>query len=137
GTSGRSMRDFAAALQGAGVTRVIDVRLRNTGQLSGFAKKEDLRFLLELLKIDYTHAPQLAPAEAILDRFRQNRDWEAYAEAFRTLMGARDMPSILEEAMSGADRPCLLCACARHEQCHRALLAQALEGRGWQVEHLR
>ena len=47
----------------AKIQRVIDVRLNNTSQLSGFAKVKDLTFFLrQLAEIDYLHEP-LACAE--------------------------------------------------------------------------
>ena len=41
-----SLEHFVRRLQDAGVDAVIDIRLRNTSQLAGFAKRDDLAFIL-------------------------------------------------------------------------------------------
>ena len=59
-----------AELREAGVEAIIDVRLRNTSQLAGFAKRDDLAFLLHNCSgIAYEHHPELAPVAEILDAF--------------------------------------------------------------------
>ena len=40
---------FFSRLQEAGVRRVIDIRLKNTSHLAGFAKAEDLPFFLRAI----------------------------------------------------------------------------------------
>jgi len=53
---------FFTRLQGAAVKKVVDVRLSNTSQLAGFAKKDDLRYFLRVIcRIDYEHRVELAP----------------------------------------------------------------------------
>ena len=55
---------FFERLLAAGVTKVIDVRLHNTSQLAGFAKAEDLAYLLgKIGGIGYVHEPLLAPTD--------------------------------------------------------------------------
>lgn len=127
GASGKSLREFVEALRGARADRVIDTRLRNTSHLAGFSKREDLEFLLEeLLGIGYRHEPELAPTPAILDGFHRDHDWEAYERGFRPLIAERGMVRRILAAAEGAARPCLLCACAKPEHCHRRLLAEAV-----------
>jgi uncharacterized protein (DUF488 family) len=46
GFTQRTAEEFFNALRSAGVRRLLDVRLNNTSQLAGFAKREDLRFFL-------------------------------------------------------------------------------------------
>jgi hypothetical protein len=46
GFTQKSAEGFFTSLRDAGVRRVIDVRLNNTSQLAGFAKRDDLRFFL-------------------------------------------------------------------------------------------
>lgn len=139
GTSGRSLREFVAALRGARVDRVIDTRLRNTSHLAGFSKREDLEFLLvDLLGIAYRHEPDLAPAPEMLDRFRAGGDWESYESCFAAALRERDMVRIVRRATAGARRPCLLCACPSPARCHRRLIAEAVAAsrRRLRVEHL-
>ena len=50
---------FFGLLWESGAERLVDVRLRNTSGLSGFAKKDDLTwFLRDLCEMDYIHLPQ-------------------------------------------------------------------------------
>ena len=46
GHTKKSLERFIRLLQDAEVDAVIDIRLRNTSQLAGFAKRDDLAFIL-------------------------------------------------------------------------------------------
>ena len=71
---------FFGLLRESGAERLVDVRLRNTSGLSGFAKKDDLVwFLWELCEMDYIHLPQLAPTGEMLDAYRkEHKSWEVF-----------------------------------------------------------
>ena len=75
---------FFDLLRSAGVKRVVDVRLNNSSQLAGFAKRDDLAwFLREIGGMDYTHVPALAPTQALLSAYRKAEvDWPAYEQRF-------------------------------------------------------
>jgi uncharacterized protein (DUF488 family) len=118
----------------------VDIRRRNTSQLAGFAKREDLAFLLrEGFGIAYEHRPELAPTEELLTWRRRGGDWPAYVEAFERLMEERDMEVEARAALEPYRRPCLLCAEDRPDECHRRLLAERLQAAvpGLEVVHLR
>jgi uncharacterized protein (DUF488 family) len=139
GTSGRTLREFVSQLRQSEVDLVIDTRLRNTSHLAGFGKRADLEFLLsDLLAIPYRHECVLAPTAEILDRFRADRDWEAYEAEFEPLQRERDMTGIVLSVASSANRPCLLCACKSARRCHRRLIAEAVAAAAGdlRVEHL-
>ena len=55
GFAKKNLRQFIQLLKNANVTQVVDIRLNNTSQLAGFAKKDDLSYVLELVGIDYKH----------------------------------------------------------------------------------
>jgi uncharacterized protein (DUF488 family) len=117
---------FFERLIAAGVRKVVDVRLHNTSQLAGFAKSDDLAwFLRRLGNIDYAHEPLLAPTEAMLRTYRQQKGgWEDYAQRFRALMAERRIehqfgPAALEGS-------CLLCSEASPHHCHRRLVCEYL-----------
>ena len=139
GHAGAGAEDFFVRLAGAGVRAVVDVRLRPSSQLAGFAKATDLRyFLRRLCGIDYRHEPLLAPTRSLLADYRAGRcAWDAYARDFAELLRERRAAARLDPA-AFADA-CLLCAEADAERCHRRLaaehLAAAWPGR-WQVRHL-
>ena len=52
GYTQKPLEQFVRLLQEAGVDAVIDVRLRNTSQLAGFSKRDDLAFLLRELALE-------------------------------------------------------------------------------------
>lgn len=48
GFTKETLKDFIRRLEKAGVQRIIDIRLNNLSQLSGFAKSPDLEYILQL-----------------------------------------------------------------------------------------
>src|SRR4051794_25897429 len=86
-----SAEKFFSRLISANVRTLIDVRLHNTSQLSGFAKAADLAFFLRKLgNIDYQHMPMLAPEEGMLAEYKKGPgSWETYAARFVDLMARR------------------------------------------------
>jgi uncharacterized protein (DUF488 family) len=117
---------FFERLIGAGVRKVVDVRLHNTSQLAGFAKADDLAWLLRRLgNIGYVHEPLLAPTETMLKTYRKEKGgWDNYARQFRALMAERHVEQYLRpEALAGS---CLLCSEATPHHCHRRLVCEYL-----------
>jgi Uncharacterized conserved protein len=49
GFTGKTAQEFFDLLKNAQVRTVLDIRLSNTSQLAGFAKKQDLPFFLDKL----------------------------------------------------------------------------------------
>ena len=117
---------FFQRLIGAGVRKVVDVRLHNTSQLAGFAKAEDLAwFLRRLGDIGYAHEPLLAPTDAMLKAYRKETGgWDDYERQFRALMAERGIEHHFRpEAFAGS---CLLCSEATPHHCHRRLVCEYL-----------
>ncbi len=75
GFTKRNARDFFTTLQNNGITTVIDIRINNTSQLSGYTKKEDLEyFLWEIAHIKYIHDVRLAPTKEMLDAIHKKNN---------------------------------------------------------------
>src|SRR5436309_2440718 len=91
GFTNKSAEDFFGRLKNAGVKRVVDVRLNNVSQLSGFSKREDLKYFLKtILGIEYVHLPILAPTQELLDSYKKHKgDWRTYEQQFLDLIGTR------------------------------------------------
>ena len=124
GFSKKNLKEFIARLKNAGVKKVIDVRLNNTSQLAGYAKKEDLEYVLGLVGIDYEHHPELAPTEDLLKSYKKKQiTWQEYEKIYKNLL-------IQREPLQGVDfgkqegSVCLLCSEDRPDCCHRRLLAE-------------
>lgn len=134
GFTKKSAEAFFTALTRAGVARLVDIRLNNTSQLAGFAKRNDLRFFVKsICDIDYVHLPELAPTQDILDAYRKNKgDWETYERDFLALMGERKVEETLSRET--LDNACLLCSEEKPECCHRRLVAEYLSEKWGDVE---
>ena len=121
----KSLETFIGQLKEAGVDAVIDIRLRNTSQLDGYAKRDTLAFLLrEGFGIAYEHHPELAPTPELLDGYRDDSDWPAYEAAFIPLMVERATEEVGREVFEQYGSPCLLCFELTAEKCHRRLVAE-------------
>ncbi len=130
-------RDFFGRLKNAGIRRLIDVRLNNSSQLAGFAKRGDLEFFLEeLCGAQYVHEPRLAPTQELLDGLKKHKgSWEEYEAGFEALLRERR----IEEALSPSffsGPSALLCSEATSEHCHRRLIVEYLQ-RAWPEEGIR
>jgi len=138
GFTKKRAREFFSKLQRAGVRRLVDVRLNNTSQLAGFAKRDDLQyFLKEIAGIDYVHLPVLAPTQSILDAYKKHKGpWDDYEVAFRRLMADRRIEDELDPAE--LDGGCLLCSEDKPDHCHRRLVVEYLNEKwgGIDVQHL-
>jgi uncharacterized protein (DUF488 family) len=128
---------FFERLVSAGVKKVMDVRLHNTSQLSGFAKADDLAYFLRAIgRIEYVHEPLLAPTDDMLKAYKKEKgDWRAYEERFLTLMSERRIESRLTPEMF--DGTCLLCSEATPHHCHRRLVCEYLNGKWHGILHVR
>jgi uncharacterized protein (DUF488 family) len=133
GFTKKSARDFFTRLKGAGVTRILDIRLNNSSQLAGFAKRDDLKFFLEAIcNISYHHVPDLAPTKEILDQFKKNKgSWEEYERTFLELMASRKVEELDKNLF---ERACLLCSEPKPDHCHRRLVAEYLGSKWGNVE---
>ncbi|HWR46938.1 MAG TPA: DUF488 domain-containing protein [Pseudonocardiaceae bacterium] len=117
---------FFETLRAAGVARVVDVRLNNVSQLSGFAKKQDLAYFLdEICAIQYRHVPLLAPTQQMLDSYKKHGgEWDEYERNFLQLMKERRIETAWSQESRDAD--CLLCSEEKPDRCHRRLVAEYL-----------
>src|SRR5918992_2614327 len=118
GFTQKSAEQFFGKLRQASILRVIDTRLHNTSQLSGFAKQDDLRYFLRAIAgIDYLQEPLLAPTDEMLDAYKKKRmDWSEYERRFLALMRERKIEKRLSREV--ADGGCLLCSEAKPHHCH-------------------
>jgi len=134
-----SADQFFERLLNSGVSKVIDVRLHNTSQLAGFAKASDLPYLLKKIgNIQFVHQPLLAPTDAMLKAYKnQKGDWSVYESRFLSLMADRKIEDRFKaEMFEGA---CLLCSEATPHHCHRRLVCDYLNqkwGGTLTVKHL-
>jgi uncharacterized protein (DUF488 family) len=139
GFTSKSAEQFFKLLEAVRPKSVVDVRLNNKSQLAGFTKADDLPFFLDrILGLPYRHLLELAPTQAMLDRYRKKGgSWAAYERSFIQLLTKRGVEKTLAPAeMDGA---CLLCSEHEPEQCHRRVIAEYLQRRwkGVEIRHLK
>jgi uncharacterized protein (DUF488 family) len=127
GFTGKSAREFFTRLGDAGVKRILDIRLKNSSQLSGFAKKDDLEFfLMKINGIKYLHVYDLAPTENILDSYKGKKiGWSEYEMQFNRLLKERKVENRMRDELSEGD--CFLCSEEKPDFCHRRLVAEYLQ----------
>lgn len=125
---GRSLQEFVAALVAGGIRRVADVREAPISRKPGFAKSA-LSEALRRAGIEYRHLRALGCPKAIRDRYRQDKDWQTYTEAFMAHLHEQQ-PALAELATwSEAQPTALLCYEADFNRCHRTYVARAVAAR--------
>jgi len=134
GFTKKNAERFFGLLRDSGVRRILDVRLNNTSQLAGFAKRDDLAYFLQAIgDIEYIELPGLAPTEAIMDSYkRKTSDWPTFAASYVALLERRNVAGSMSRAM--LDHACLLCSEDKPDHCHRRLAADYLAARFGDVE---
>jgi uncharacterized protein (DUF488 family) len=139
GFTQKTAEQFFGLLKRAGIKKLLDVRLNNVSQLAGFAKKEDLRYLVgEICGAAYVHEPLLAPTQKILDDYKKRKgSWQRYEAEFRRLMEERKIETALDRALFAVPTA-LLCSEPTAERCHRRLVLEYLQQKwgGLTIRHL-
>lgn len=133
GFTKKTAQVFFELLKASNVKRVVDVRLNNSSQLAGFAKKEDLKYFLEkICGIQYAHEPLLAPTQEMLDEYKKNGgNWVTYEQRFTDLMQKRKIEDNIPKEL--IDDGCLLCSEDKPHNCHRRIVAEYFK-KHWQEE---
>jgi len=126
GYEGATVGEFLAALQQAGVERVIDVRALPLSRRPGFSKSP-LRAALEEAGIEYVHLKALGtPAEGrAAARAGRHSDLE------RIYAGQLELPEAIAQgaqmiALAEEKPSALLCFERQPAHCHRTLLLDAV-----------
>lgn len=130
GFTKKTAMSFFESLKQNGIRVVIDIRLNNSSQLSGFAKGNDLEyFLKEICGISYVHYVSLAPTKDILDSYKNKKiSWLEYENLFNPLLHKRDsLRELVEKYNADYDGLCLLCSEHKADNCHRRLVAEYIK----------
>ena len=126
GYEGATMAEFIAALQAAGVERVIDVRALPLSRRPGFSKSPLSASLAEV-GIGYVHLKALGTPKEGRDAAKKGD----VATLQRVYTGQLELPEAQAQAARmlalAAERPsALLCFEREPGQCHRTLLLEAV-----------
>src|SRR5258705_5686613 len=131
GYGGRRPDDFVALLQQHGVVTVVDVRLRPDRASMGIytqakSPEKGIQGMLTKGGIQYVSFVELGNV------FRDTADWRQRYQ--RLIEQAGDV--LLERLWAVSSPFCLMCAEQKVKDCHRLVIAQYLERRGWEVKHI-
>lgn len=129
GFTGKTAQEFFDLLKNAEVRTVLDIRLSNTSQLAGFAKKQDLPFFLDkLCGAAYQEMPELAPEPELFKRYKAKElTWDDFAAAYVESIAKRRVESNLDIDLFRS--ACLLCSEHLPHHCHRRLALEYLNSR--------
>ena len=126
GYEGTTVPEFTAALQKAGVERVIDVRALPLSRRPGFSKSP-LKAALQEAGIDYVHLKALGTPSEGRTAARAGR----YSDMARIYAGQLELPEAMVQSEQmlelAREKPsALLCMEREPEHCHRTLLLKAV-----------
>lgn len=135
GYEAATMADFVAALEQAGVERVIDVRALPLSRRPGFSKTPLCGALAEV-KIDYVHLRALGTPASGREAARKGR----HDDLRRIYAGQLELPEAIAQgaamlALAGEKPSALLCYEREPAGCHRSLLIEAVAAEA-EVVHL-
>jgi uncharacterized protein (DUF488 family) len=152
GVYGFDRESFLAALRGADVRLLVDVRQRRgvRGSEYAWANSQRLQDALAGAAIGYLHAKDLAPTTALRQlqyaedarqgagKRSRERLAPAYVERYtREILDRADLDE-LAALLPDRGRAALLCVERDPEACHRSLVAGRLaREHGFDVDHLR
>ncbi|HAS44422.1 MAG TPA: hypothetical protein DCS93_28345 [Microscillaceae bacterium] len=139
GFTKKSAQQFFKLLKTNEVKHLVDTRVNNTSQLSGFAKGNDLAFFAkEIVNIPYKHQLDFAPTKELLSKYRKGQlTWPEYEDEYLNLLDIRKIKTKVE--IEKLHQNCLLCSEHTAEKCHRRLLAEYFQAVDPNVEiiHLK
>jgi len=131
GYGSRKPEEFLSLLKANGVKAIVDVRLRpDHAYLSCYAKaktpEKGIEVLLKTAGIEYFSLVELRNIF---------RDYEEWGLKYKQLLERAG--DLLIERITRIPTPfCMLCAEINPAACHRGLIAEYLENKGFELEHL-
>lgn len=130
GFTKKTAKSFFEILIDNGVEVILDIRLNNTSQLSGFSKYPDIEYFLKVIcDIEYIHDVEFSPTEVTLKKYKKKEiDWTQYVHEFNETMRGRDIINHIRKNYTNIvnRKCCLLCSESTADQCHRKLVSNIL-----------
>ena len=108
---------------------VLDVRLKNTNQLAGFTKRDDLDYFVHKIQhADYAHDVLFSPATTVLERYlRGSMDWEEFFVTYHKEMVERDAVAQFFERYGGYRSVAIVGTATHKRRSHVEILQQMIE----------
>lgn len=135
GYEGHSPESLVNKLRDAGVERLVDIRELPLSRKPGFSKTS-LAAGLAHLGIGYTHLRRLGTPRAVRHAYKAGGSHEQFRADYLAHIaddeeGVRELQRLAEK-----ERCALFCVEKDVAVCHRGVLAEVLEKRGWRFVHL-
>lgn len=127
---------FIDALKAAKIKTLVDVRDVANSRRAGFSKKALMASLAEA-GIAYVHMKGLGTPKAGREAARRG-DVKTMHKIFEAKLAEPESQLALMETadLAGAGRVCLMCLEHDWKDCHRAIIAEKLEKKGFTATHL-
>lgn len=129
GYSGYDQNSFIEELKGYDVEVVIDVRRNPISRKKGFSRSSLSKSLIAN-DVDYLHESNLGVPNELRDQLKtKKRGISSYFEEYRAYLD--DHVDVLDRIYTIAleHRCCLICLEHLPEECHRSVVAEAIESR--------
>lgn len=125
GFSQKSAEEFFKILKSNNVIRLIDIRLNNKSQLSGFTNAKHLPYFLKIHDLEYLYRPDFAPSKELLNGYKNKSiSWREYEIEYKKIIIRRKIIEKIDWNIFNDS--VLLCSEPTAEHCHRRLLAEYL-----------
>jgi uncharacterized protein (DUF488 family) len=139
GHSNRSLDEFLAMLDTAGIRILADVRRFPGSRKHPHFGHDALQDSLAEQKIAYRHLPSLGGRRGRADPDSPNRGWRvesfaAYADYMQTPEFEEGLAEL--EGLARGQPTAIMCSEALPWRCHRRLVADALIVNGWEVRDI-
>lgn len=123
GSSKKSAEEFFNLIKESNITKIIDIRRHNTSQLTGFSKRDDLKYFLKVIcDAGYEHMLSLATPESLLNKYMKDHDWKYYEKEYNKMLRDPSLKQSFEKILEDNYVTCLLCSENKPDKCHRRLV---------------
>jgi len=134
GFTNKTAETFFELLKKNDVAKIVDTRINNTSQLSGFAKASDLSYFAKIIgNIEYFHNTEFAPTKELLEKYRKKTiNWKEYEIEYLNLLDIRKVGDKIN--VEELHQNCFLCSEHTPDKCHRKLLVEYIKARFNDIE---
>lgn len=124
-----SAQDFFEQLEAWHVDMVVDIRLHNTNQLSGFTKLHDIEYFTHrILNANYAHDVEFSPAATTLAKYLDHElTWEEYFAEYAQEMKERDAIPQFIERYGEYDSVAIVGTATKRRRSHAEVLHELVE----------
>lgn len=112
---------------------LIDIRLNNKSQLSGFTNIKHLPYFLKIHSIKYYYKPEYAPTKELLESYKNKSiDWKEYERLYIEIIRKRNIIKNID--WDFFDNAVFLCSEPSAEKCHERLLSEILSKKNGSIK---